>query len=136
MESQQWILLSFGIMAFLTGAYRIYKYNKLISSGIKTDGTIIDFENSGDDDGITLYSKISFQTLERETIIKKCNIVNSRRGYKIGDTVDVYYDKENCTSFIVDNKNTKHLGLVFLTIGLAFIIFSVLQYFFHFIIFQ
>lgn len=125
------IMISIGIALLIIGIYQRSRYSKLTRLGILTEGTIIGFESSPDEDGITYFPKVSYITLSNERIIKNHNVGYNTKLYKIGDSVPVFYDVADNNRFIIDDKRTRITGPGFLIVGVCLIFFVIIQYFFH-----
>jgi len=120
-----------GVALILLGNYKRIQRNRLIASGIRTEGTILSLEESYDGQTATYAPIVSYTTLQNETVTRKYSIGLSNKAYKPGDSIDIIYDTKNNNEFIIDNKLTKLLGPVIIAIGGVIILFSSLQYFFH-----
>lgn len=136
-DYQPYIFIAIGLIAFAFSiCWRSTKSN-LKQSGILVDGVIFeqDFNNSRNrsfDNSDTLIKDkitIRFVTQAGEWItglIKQDFGVFYTGQYKNGDTIKVYYNKDNPSDFYVDTKQSEFIGrlviglagLAFLTIGL------------------
>jgi len=130
------ILILAGMALVIFGNYKRIEYNKLIATGIKTEGTIIGLKSSVDDGGVTFAPKVSYTTLENECIIKEYWIGSSPPSYKIGDNVIIFYDVIDCKTFIIDDKRTKISGPALIIIGGIIVVLCIVQYSFHIIFIQ
>lgn len=125
------ITILIGLALIVIGIFLFSRYNKLIRSGINAEGTIIGFETSSGEDGITYFPKVSYTTIQNEQIIKKYVVGYNTQLYKIGDTVPVLYDAADNSIFIIADKRTKFTGPTFFIIGTVIISYVIAQHFFY-----
>lgn len=133
------ILIAFLIGAFLFvfGYYKNWIYKKLIVSGIKTEGTIVDiyFSVDSDPDSVansgTYFPVISYRSRNGGEIIKRYDIGTNPTHFRIGDNVTIFYDAADNETFIIADKRTEYLGPVLEIAGLLVIVFCLIQYLFH-----
>ena len=122
------ILLAGGTFLTVFGISKLNERKKLLASGIKVEGVVFDLESDSDKDGVTIHPVIRFVTEDKQWITQKYNIGSTLSAYKIGDSVTVIYDAADYSHFLIDNKQTKQLGPVFIGAGIALII-GVIVYF-------
>lgn len=103
---------------------------KLLSRGIKAEGRVIELILNRSHNSADTYSPvIKFETVDKECVVQEYDINGTSEKYRMGDNVTVIYEAGNARHFIVDNKSTRLLGPVFISVGLA-LIAGVIVYFF------
>lgn len=122
------IMLAGGVFLAVFGYGKQAERKKLLSTGIRIEGTVIEIKRSSGSDDVGT-PVIKFETLNKEWITKEYGISSSTVRYKIGDSVDVIYDAADAKHFIIDNKPTQWLGPVFISVGLALIVGAFVYFF-------
>ncbi|MDB4918953.1 DUF3592 domain-containing protein [Mucilaginibacter sp.] len=127
------ILLAGGAFLTVFGIGKLNEREKLIKSGVKVEGVVFDIETSwgtGSGARSTMYYPIiRFVTADKEWITEKYDIGSSPAAYKVGDKVNVIYDKADYKHFMIDDMKSALLGPIFIGIG-ATLIIGVIIYFF------
>ena len=131
-EYQSYIFVVLGLVALIFPAFVESTKSKLKQTGIRVDGIVFEqgFDNSSfTKDKVTI--RFVTQTGEWITgIIKQDFQVFYTGQYKNGDTVTVYYDKDNPSDFYVDTKQSELKGrLVFSLVGLVLLLIGLYKLF-------
>lgn len=123
------ILLAGGAFLVVWGNWKKTERTKLLSSGIKAEGTVIEIKTNPSSNNVSVGTPvIKFETLNNEWITKEYGFGSSTLRYKIGDSVDVIYDASDAKHFIIDNRQTQLLGPVVMSVGLALIIGAIIYF--------
>ena len=140
-DYQPYIFLFVGLIVLGLSAFWESTKSKLKQTGITVDGIVFEqgFDNSFNQsfDNSSSFTKdkvtIRFVTQTGEWItgvIKQDFQVFYTGRYKNGDTVKVYYDKDNPSDFYVDTKQSELTGrLVFGSVGLIFLLVGLYKLF-------
>lgn len=114
-------------LAFLTyGIYNIVKYNQLIQNMVGIDGIVIDHKPKDNQSVIfqtNLYAEIvSYIVDGKEYTVT--NHIHSENPVSIGDTMRIYYNKDNPSEAICPSSNGIYwfiiiVGLLFTTFGVV-----------------
>lgn len=124
------ILLTGGAFAAVWGYGKYVERKKLLATGLKAEGTVIELRSGGSRQGNTVYTPvIKFETLNKEWITKEYGFGSSTSKYRVGDSVDVIYEAGDPNHFIIDNRQNELLGPVLIGVGVILIV-SVIVYFF------
>jgi hypothetical protein len=105
------------VITFSAGFYFYYKRRKLIQAGNKVQGEVIRLESSGGDK----YPVIQFKTLAGETIVKKYKVSQSGK-MKVGQNVELYYNPEKPSDFMIDSVSEKWAPFLLIAISFVFVI--------------
>ena len=141
-EYQPYIFLLIGIALIVYSCFHKSTTGKLKETGIPVEGIIYEQSSGNDSSGMfgnssNLKNKITvrFVTQDQDQLwitgVMNQDFAGFYTGqYKEGETVKVYYDKDNPTNFYVDTKQSETLGrIVFGLSGLAFIILGLYKLF-------
>ena len=109
------------------------KRSKLKQTGIPVDGIIVERDIGNSYYLVKDKITIRFVTLNQEWItalIDQDFQVSYTGQYKEGETVKVYYDKDNPSNFYVDTKQSELKGkLIAAVVGLAFVLCGLYELF-------
>jgi hypothetical protein len=95
--------------------YRLRKKReRLKKSGLKAEAGVTELKPSGDHE----YPVISFTTLSGELIVKKYEIGFHQGQLKQGQKVNIYYNVNNPSDFILEMGAEKWLPIIFMAAGL------------------
>ena len=121
----QIILLALATVLIITSLYYLYKNYLATSKWVKVKGIIIEFkmDNWGaigaDPSPHTYAPVVKYTTTDGEEITKESSMGSSVRIYEKGQEIDLYYDPDNKTDFVIKGKEAIINPLIFLLIGLA-----------------
>lgn len=118
----------FSLIFLIAGLGFIKKNKRIRQAGAKVKGVVHWVETSTDADGcLTYYPVIRFATSEsQEWITKRYDVGGQESAYKYGDEVAVIYNTTNPEDFIIDDKRSRNIGPIFLTIGITGVVISVI----------
>ncbi|GAA3958252.1 DUF3592 domain-containing protein [Mucilaginibacter dorajii] len=126
------ILLTGGTFFTVWGIGKITERSKLVKTGVKVDGVVMENEYDGEGRDVgTYYPVIRYITLEKEWVTKRYEIGSSPPAFKERETVKVIYSLEDHEYFMIDNWHSKLLGPVFIIVGLTLIISVVIYFILH-----
>ena len=113
------LMLCIGGAAVYAGIGQRRKTTKLLKSGIKAEGVVVELVSGGSTKNTNFYYPvIQFETLAKESITHKYDLGGSARVYPVGDKLTVIYEQENPSIFMVDDKRSKLAGLLFVVTGI------------------
>ena len=117
------ILLAISLFCVVWGFWKWNERKKLIISGIRVEGDVIELKSSMGTDGSATYNPvIKYVTLKQEVIIETYDIGANPPNYKIGDSVPIIYDNNNSKHFLIDDKLTRFVGPALICLGIIMII--------------
>ncbi len=123
------VFILIGVVIFLFGIVFYLKLKNKLKYGIKTDGEIVNVKIEktralqGADELSDIYYKYEIKYNDSSnTKIVKWSDFQTQSKYDIGKIVEVIYNKENSEEFIIFPSSQKKLFIIFLFIGLVFLI--------------
>jgi len=128
------IMLTGGAFVMVFGIGKLNKHKKILAKGVKVEGVVFDIEknwdmDAGDTSSTTqYYPVIRYVTTEKEWVTKKYEVTGGLNLYKVSDKVTVVYDPDEIEHFIIDDRETKWLGPIFIAVGIVLIV-GVIIYF-------
>jgi hypothetical protein len=138
-EYQPYIFLAIGLIVLAISVFWVSEKSKLKQTGILVKGIVFEqgvdknYNHSFDNSSVKDKIVIRFVTQNQESItgiIKQYFAIFYTRQYKTGETVEVYYDKDNPSNFYVDSKQSDFLGrLIGSLAGLIFVLFALYKIF-------
>ena len=111
-------LLLFGLAFLLLSLIYFFKVKKISRNGVKTEGVVFDVEFRRGYK--TPYPVIRFLTTEKVWITQTPGFWTNARTPIKGDKVNVIYNPEDPTDFVVETKSNGSVAFIF--IGLALIL--------------
>jgi hypothetical protein len=123
-----------GLIVFIIGNYKRNQYKKLMTTGVKVEGTVVDIiesqSSSTQSNSVIYHPVISYKTLDGEVENRKYGIGTNPCPYKIDDKVKVIYDPADIRTFIMDDKITKFAGpFIMIAGGIIFLVMLALYFF-------
>jgi hypothetical protein len=138
-EYQPYIFLAIGLIVLAISVFWVSEKSKLKQTGILVKGIVFEqgvdknYNHSFDNSSVKDKIVIRFVTQNQESItgiIKQDFAIFYTRQYKTGETVEVYYDKDNPSNFYVASKQSDFLGrLIGSLAGLIFVLFALYKIF-------
>ena len=104
-------------ITFSAGFYFYFKRKKLVKGGNKAEGEVIELQSKGGD----RYPIIKFKTLAGETVVEKYKVSQSSK-MKLGQHVQLYYNADKPSDFMIDSVSEKWAPLLLITISVVFLI--------------
>jgi hypothetical protein len=123
------ILLAGGAFLMVLGIGKMSGRRKLLKSGIRVEGRVID--NHFSVSSQIYYPVIRYVTLEKDWVTKKYDIGSSLPAFKEGETVKVIYSPDNHEQFMLDNRHSKLLAPALIIVGIALIAGVIVYYVMH-----
>ena len=131
MDKQKIIIFVVAIVFIVVGIFGIIEANRLNSVCTeKATGTVVDIieEMTTDSDGLpdyTYYPVIEYQA-ESQTISEQSNVGGSYGKYTIGDSVEILYNPNNTSEYIIAGNSTSMIVSIVLTIaGAGLLIYGI-----------
>lgn len=120
--------LLIGVFLIIFYIARSAEKTSLLKNGIPTKAIVLDLSLEQDGNRISLYYPIIRYALKDGTwITEKYSDGTKPASFKKGDEVDILYDLNNPSSFIIINNKIEHLDKIFLIVGLLASIYSAYQ---------
>jgi hypothetical protein len=97
-KSIYWVLILIGTLAAITSGIAIYFFfqsQDLVNNGTSTKGTIVDLRHEVTDKSGVYYPVVKFQSSTGDVLEVKTSFGSSPPTHKIGDSVEIFYDKNN-----------------------------------------
>ncbi|RFZ84561.1 DUF3592 domain-containing protein [Mucilaginibacter terrenus] len=117
-----------GGLLFAVGCIVYLKRKKLLRSGIRVVGTVAGFAPRADADSLPI-PLIRYVTADKKILTEQYDVaVSSADKYSEGQKVEVIYDPDDASSFVIDNKTTRYLWLFFMAGGVALFIGAYIYY--------
>lgn len=118
-----------GLLIFLFGIISFIKLKKVLKYGIRTEGEIVNIKIEktkslqGADELSDIYYKYEIKYKDSSNVkIVKWSDFQTQCKYEIGNIVEVIYKKDIPEEFIIFPSTQKRLFIIFLFIGLVFLI--------------
>ena len=109
------------VITFSAGFYFYYKRQKLINGGNKVQGEVIELQGKPGDK----YPVIKFKTLAGETIVHKYKVSQGSK-MKQGQIVQLYYNPDKPSDFLIDSVSEKWAPLLLIAISVVFVIMFII----------
>ena len=121
---KQIILLSLSTISIITSLYYLYKDYIATKKWIKVIGTIIEFKKDSSNFDVsasspTYYPIIKYSTIDGDEITKESDIGTSFRTYEKGQEIDLYYNPNDKTDFVIKSKEAIIVPLLLLFAGIG-----------------
>ena len=121
---KQIILLSLSTISIITSLYYLYKDYIATKKWIKVIGTIIEFKKDSSNFDVsasspTYYPIIKYSTIDGDEITKESDIGTSFRTYEKGQEIDLYYNPNDKTDFVIKSKEAIIVPLFLLFAGIG-----------------
>jgi hypothetical protein len=99
--------------------------SNFIKQAVHTEALIIKLEPSAMHEGEQLYSPIlQFKDSRDNMITEKANISTGKREFQVGNTIGIYYNRENPKRFLLNKFTAKWFGVIACSIGVFLILLS------------
>ncbi|KIO75557.1 hypothetical protein TH53_19965 [Pedobacter lusitanus] len=103
-----------GLLMSGFGLFKVLERRQYKRSGIRVPGVVSDIVLCGRN----YYPIVNYQTLDKQDMVEEYGMGTSPSVYKRGEQVKVIYKQEDCTKFIIDNRSSAYIEIIFLVIGL------------------
>lgn len=123
------IFLIIGAVTFIFCFYLNQKRNKLLTTGIRVDGIVYGFTSRSGDDSSANYPVIRFLTKRNEWITGTYKVSYPRFILKQGQKVEVFYNPDNPSDFILNLKADRWLLLISAGVSIGCIGWGILSLF-------
>jgi hypothetical protein len=103
------------VITFSVGFYFYYIRKKLVNGGNKAEGEVVELE------GKDRYPVIKFTTSKGEIVVKKYKVSQGSK-MNAGQKVQLYYNGEKPSDFIIDSVSEKWAPVLLIVISIVFVI--------------
>ncbi len=102
----------------------------MLSSGVSVEGIVFDFTSDMSNDSTGKYAVIRFVTHDQEWVTQSYNISYPYFILKRGQKVDVFYNPDKPTDFLLNLRVDKWISLFILLISILCFIWAAISFFY------